>query len=337
MLLKFLCAVFHPAVRDESGYWKEFFEAVNALLRADGYELYAESKISGRDVYGWRKYDPEENVIFVPFSERNKRAIKEKYLKLSLNLRLRKQIYSLMEKHSRVYRETYESGWQENITTIESVFRDISQFYEPKCYDENGNYVKANKMERFIMKSSPFSVLDAIEMYEKYDSNGEFSAQINALFRMHSISYRLEEGRIENIYDITVDKKDVSVISERGLKELINEAEQYYRSGNKQIAVEKIWDAFERLKTYYSPALNKSQSANKLIDNMSGLNANFKELYRTEFKALTDIGNDYRIRHHEVTKIDIKDDRQYDYFYKRCLALISVAILYLGEENCHEI
>ena len=51
VLLKFLCAVFHPAVRTESGYWKEFLGEVNGLLQNDGYELYPESKISGRDVY----------------------------------------------------------------------------------------------------------------------------------------------------------------------------------------------------------------------------------------------------------------------------------------------
>jgi hypothetical protein len=32
-----------------------------------------------------------------------------------------------------------------------------------------------------------------------------------------------------------------------GLKELVTEAERYYHDSNKQIAVEKLWDAFERL------------------------------------------------------------------------------------------
>ena len=47
VLLKFLCAIFHPAVRVENGIWKKFLEAVNGLLQPDGYELYPESKISG--------------------------------------------------------------------------------------------------------------------------------------------------------------------------------------------------------------------------------------------------------------------------------------------------
>lgn len=55
----------------------------------------------------------------------------------------------------------------------------------------------------------------------------------------------------------------------------------------------------------------------------------YKELFEKEFHELTAIGNNFRIRHHETTKTDIEDNRHYDYFYKRCLSLISVAIQYL--------
>lgn len=329
VLLQFLCAVFHPAVRDETGYWKDFLDAINGLLQKDGYELYPESKISGRDVYGWHNYDPVASALFVPYSQRNEKAIKAKQLKLSLPMKARTQIYNLLEKYSTIYRETNETGWQYDITTDDCVFRDILQFYKPKCYDADGNYVDATNMEQFILHNSPFCVFDVIELYEKYNTNGDFAAKINALFKLNAIAYKLEQGQVQSVLEVTIDRKDISAISEFGLKELLNEAERYYRSGNKQIAVEKIWDAFERLKTYYSPTLDKAKSANRIIEDMSGFEPNFKSLYEVEFKALTTIGNTYRIRHHETTKIDITDDRQYDYFYKRCLALISVAILYL--------
>lgn len=51
--------------------------------------------------------------------------------------------------------------------------------------------------------------------------------------------------------------------------------------------------------------------------------------FNTEFKILTDIGNKYRIRHHETNKIDIIDIRYYDYLFNRCLSLIALAIQYL--------
>ena len=62
--LKFLCEVFHPAVRYDKGYWKEFLVATNKLLQNDGYEIYPAEKISNRDVYGWRIYQQEDNILF---------------------------------------------------------------------------------------------------------------------------------------------------------------------------------------------------------------------------------------------------------------------------------
>ena len=66
---------------------------------------------------------------------------------------------------------------------------------------------------------------------------------------------------------------------------------------------------------------------------MSGGKEPYQKLFEKEFQELTIIGNNFRIRHHETTKIDIEDNRHYDYFYKRCLSLISIAIQYLGNEE----
>lgn len=56
---------------------------------------------------------------------------------------------------------------------------------------------------------------------------------------------------------------------------------------------------------------------------------NFVELFNLEFRALTDIGNKFRIRHHETNKVDIADIRYCDYLFNRCLPLINLAIQYL--------
>ena len=49
----------------------------------------------------------------------------------------------------------------------------------------------------------------------------------------------------------------------------------------------------------------------------------------TEFKELTGIGNRFRIRHHERDKIDIVDDNYFDYFFNRCLSLISLTLKFV--------
>ena len=55
----------------------------------------------------------------------------------------------------------------------------------------------------------------------------------------------------------------------------------------------------------------------------------YRKLFEDEFKTLTDIGNGFRIRHHETNSINIDDDRYYDYFYLRCLALLSTAVKFI--------
>lgn len=53
------------------------------------------------------------------------------------------------------------------------------------------------------------------------------------------------------------------------------------------------------------------------------------DLFDNEFKTLTEIGNNYRIRHHETYKVEITDISHYDYFFNRCLSLMALAIKHL--------
>lgn len=329
MYLKFICEIFHPAVRFEKGYWKEFLAEINRLLQNDEYELYPSEKISNRDVYGWRIFQPEENKMFIPYSQRNAKTIKEKKIALSIKRSARNQIYQLLEKYNEVYREISETGYQYDISTSEEVFNDIRQFYTPKCYNDKNQYLETGNLQDFIYRSSPYCVMDAIEFFEKYNRSTDFETQINTILKLNDIALKLDNGKITNTYDSQIINSTFVPIQEAGLKELLQEANKYYDEGNFKIAVEKLWDAFERLKTYYSPTLDKKKSLNKIIRDMGSNKEPYKELFEKEFHELTVIGNNFRIRHHETTKTDIEDNKHYDYFYKRCLSLISVAIQYL--------
>ncbi|MCJ2146285.1 hypothetical protein [Bacillus sp. B19-2] len=325
--LRFICEVFNPAVRFEKGYWKEFLTEINKLLQNDGYELYPAKKISNRDIYSWKVYQPE-NEIFIPFSQRNEKAIKQKKIGFTINRKARNQIYQILESYNYSYRKTTETGWQYDVLVSEEVFNDIRKFYSPKCFNNQKQYVETDSLKEFIYYTSPYCVLDAIEFLEKYCKNN-YVAKINAILKLNDISLKLNNGKIESISDSHLKKNTLISIGETGLKELLQEANTYYEKGNLKIAVEKLWDAFERLKTYYAPTLDKKKSVNRIIDDMSRNKEPFKKMFEKEFYELTTIGNNFRIRHHETTKIDIEDDEHYDYFYKRCLSLITVASQYL--------
>lgn len=62
-LLNFLCEIFNPEVRDEQSNWKKFYQKINALLCADGYEFYIHNIISNRLVYSWRRKEDRFRII----------------------------------------------------------------------------------------------------------------------------------------------------------------------------------------------------------------------------------------------------------------------------------
>lgn len=148
--------------------------------------------------------------------------------------------------------------------------------------------------------------------------------------------YKLtDEKIIERIVEnspLTIEiENNIAVVHEVGTRELLKDAIALYKTPNpsaRQDSVEKIWDAFERLKTYYT-TLDKKHSSEKIVNDMARGNENFFELFNDEFKKLTEIGNKFRIRHHETNKIDITDICYYDYLFNRCLSLIALAIQYL--------
>lgn len=138
---------------------------------------------------------------------------------------------------------------------------------------------------------------------------------------------RIEEAAVLTERIVT----DVEMVKEKGLRELLITAVEKHKSpdpNDQKDAVEKLWDALERLKTYYVDK-DKKESVNQIITDMSNGQEEYKRMFESEFRELTNIGNNYRIRHHETSRIEITDIRHYDYFFNRCLALIGTAIQYL--------
>jgi hypothetical protein len=127
--------------------------------------------------------------------------------------------------------------------------------------------------------------------------------------------------------ELLFDRKIVTQDNE--LDSLITEAkERFFNPKDKQIAVEKLWDAFERIKTYFES--NKKRSSTRLIEISS--NDFNSELVENEFKLLTTIGNEYRIRHHETGKLEIKNSKHIDYLFFRMLSLIDLCLKSIKEE-----
>ena len=88
-----------------------------------------------------------------------------------------------------------------------------------------------------------------------------------------------------------------------------------------QRSIEALWDAFERLKTHNDPT-NKKTSAQALIRAIAQ-SPEEQALFEAEMLALTNIGNKWRIRHHETNKHGLGTDRRLrDYLFLRMFTLL---------------
>lgn len=325
ILLNFLCEVFHPEVRDENGAWERYLERINTLLNEDGYEIVATSKLSGRDVFSWKIYIMKP-AMYIPFSERNKSLIINKKIRVKLPNAVRHQLFKVMNEYNEIFYLTDETNWNYYKSVSEFVFDDITKFYIPRHFVDN-EYVEIKEFNDFMKGTIPFTVFDVIESFDGHTTkSSQFENEINAIFKLNNINVELRDGEIHSTNNKVIGLDDSTNINEAGLEELIRIAEDLYNKGNYSYAVEKIWDAFERIKTYYYPTLDKKKSVEKIINDISYGNEHVKKMFDIEFKVLTDIGNSYRIRHHEKNKIDISNDLYYEYFYKRCLSLISILL-----------
>lgn len=229
----------------------------------------------------------------------------------------------------------------------------------PIFYKDNYRFLRRS-YGRFRPKYNQYALLDYVEFMAQnirtigktieYDDGGTayefqeeddgltakaFRDEINKIFCLGGVLYTLtDDNIIERITtideQISIETSNIEAIKEQGLKELIVESIELYKNPRPEyhkLATEKIWDALERLKTIFGA--DKKQSAKKLINEMANDDAEYIDLIDTEFDALTKIGNNFRIRHHETDKKEIVNKAYYDYFYNRCFALIALAIKFI--------
>src|SRR5206468_9143854 len=98
-------------------------------------------------------------------------------------------------------------------------------------------------------------------------------------------------------------------------------------------SLEKLWDAWERIKTI-EPAADKKQATKKILDHAAP-EIRFRDLLETDARELTRIGNDFRIRHSETTKAEIYEMEQVDYLFQRMFAM--VMLLLNRRSKCGEV
>lgn len=96
-------------------------------------------------------------------------------------------------------------------------------------------------------------------------------------------------------------------------------------------ATEKLWDAWERLKSLEVEG-NKRLSVAKLLDQCAP-EATFRSLLEAEAKSLTDAGNTFHIRHFEVGQVQLTAPEHNDYLFHRLFALVYLLLFSRAREK----
>jgi hypothetical protein len=155
----------------------------------------------------------------------------------------------------------------------------------------------------------------------------EFRQRINRIFARNGIAFDLQDdGQITRLAPPVTSDYLNSAIFQTGdpyLDSMLETARNKYLDPSLQVrleALEKLWDAWERIKTLEYPA-DKKKSVNMLLDKASN-EPNMKERLDREAAELTEIGNKFMIRHTEAGKTPITSSAHVDYLFHRMFALI---------------
>lgn len=163
-----------------------------------------------------------------------------------------------------------------------------------------------------------------------------FVADVNMLFRRNALAFELtpagEARRLLPALLADTIGWTLFQTSDTATDRLLEAARRRFLSPkpeDRQDALEKLWDAFERLKTL-EPGANKRVQAEALLDRVVAPGSAFREALGREAAELTSLGNSFRIRHSEVTQEALTSPDQIDYLFSRMFAFVRMVLKETG-------
>jgi len=162
----------------------------------------------------------------------------------------------------------------------------------------------------------------------------EFREDVNQILARGGIALTMNESCvIERLGSeevrTAVARLPVKDTGDAELESLFGDARALYFSRDardRRMALERMWDAFERLKTIQRPA-SKLAGINAILDLVEP--PELRVVIDAEMQALTNFGNRFTIRHHEINKVPVPADAS-DYLVQRMSALVVFLLERIG-------
>lgn len=158
----------------------------------------------------------------------------------------------------------------------------------------------------------------------------EYADSVNRLFRRNGHPYELDDdGKVRRtVPEVLGDLLETELrTGDAELDRLISSAIEKFYDPDLEVrreALEKLWDAWERAKTLSDT--DKKKGIQQLLELAVPCSA-LRNRIQQEARALTEIGNQFRIRHSETDQIPIDREIDVDYLFHRLYALLRLVIV----------
>lgn len=166
-----------------------------------------------------------------------------------------------------------------------------------------------------------------------------FITEVNLLFQRNGVAFKLDaEGFAQRILPQPIAHTLGRMIFRTGdvhTDDLLEHARSRFLSpklDDRRDATEKLWDAFERIKTLEVGA-NKKAQADALLDCAADIGSQMRLTLAEEAKMLTLIGNKFRIRHSEIDQEAINRSAQLDWLFVRLFSFLQMLLLSSGRSG----
>jgi hypothetical protein len=162
--------------------------------------------------------------------------------------------------------------------------------------------------------------------YNRQTGRDKFARDVNRILERNGIAFELKQGEVIRVAPAVLNESLVAAIFKTGdaiLDELLEVSRQKFLNRSAAVrleSLEKLWDAWERLKTVEIGS-DKKERVKALLDK-AAVEPNFRERLEKEALELSDIGNKFMIRHTETDKVPIVDSLQVDYLFQRMFSII---------------
>lgn len=167
--------------------------------------------------------------------------------------------------------------------------------------------------------------------FDQQAGQDEFRTTINRIFLRNGVAFEmLPTGHVVRVLPLVLGdelRRAAFNTGDRTLDNMLDECRAKFSDRNPLVrreALERLWDAWERLKSLADPRDKKKSIT--IILNAAATEPLLRARLEAEAQELNSIGNSHLIRHSEVSQVPVIDVDHIDYLFHRLFAMIQLML-----------